>query len=144
MNEQFFNDPAVRGYFADLVRQSGYGMWDTESAAFLIRDENGDVRCAAWPAHAGYRRQEFRGAFPDRAVAIVHTHPQHLPLASIHDRETAVKWSVPMFVLTPRSIYLITTRGEIVTVVEKSWWIDVSASSSRRCSAPGSRASRRR
>ncbi len=114
INDELLNDPTIRGYFADLLRQGGFGHWKTERAAFLVRDE-----------------------IPDGTVAIIHTHPAELPLGSTGDQRTAVKLSVPIFVLTPLNIYLITPRGVSVPVVENRPWATFNASSSStRCSAP--------
>jgi hypothetical protein len=43
---------------------------------------------------------------------------------------------VPIFVLTPLNIYMITARGVSVPIVENRQWATFSASSSTRCSAP--------
>src|SRR5437870_694625 len=61
ITDQFLNDRLVRGYFADVLRQGGYGHWHTERAAFIVRDESGEYRCVAWPLDGGFRRQQFDG-----------------------------------------------------------------------------------
>ena len=119
---EFIDDSVIRGYFADVVRQGGYGHWKTERAAFLVRGPAGDYRCVAWPNDGRLYRQEFQGAIPDRTVAIIHTHPSELPSASAGDVRTAIKISVPIFVLTPLNIYMITARGAIVPIVENRLW----------------------
>jgi hypothetical protein len=144
ITDEFLNDAVIRGYFADVLRQGGFGHWKTERAAFLVRDEGGQYRCVGWPMDGRLQRQEFRGAIPERTVAIIHTHPSELPLGSTGDERTAVKQSVPIFVLTPLNIYMITAGGVSVAVVENRQWATFSASSSIRCSTPDSRASRRR
>lgn len=136
ITDEFLNDTMIRGYFADVLKQGGFGHWKTERAAFLVREEGGQYRCVAWPLDGRLQRQEFRGAIPDRTVAIIHTHPAELPLGSTDDERTAVKLSVPIFVLTPLNIYMITARGVSVPVVENREWATFSASSSTRCSAP--------
>jgi len=133
----------IRGYFADVLRQGGFGHWKTERAAFLVREESGEYRCVAWPSYGRLHRQEFRGAIPERTVAIIHTHSSKMPLGSSGDAQTAIQLSVPIFVLTPLNIYMITPRGASVLVVENRPWA-TSASSSTRCTAPNGRASRQR
>jgi hypothetical protein len=142
ITDDFLNEHVLRAYFADVLRLGGYGHWHTERAAFIVREENGQYRCVAWPLDGGFHRQQFRGSIPDRTVAIVHTHPAELPIGSNQDARTAKALSVPIFVLTPLNIYLVTSRGENVPVVENRIWAEVSASSSTRCTPPASRASR--
>ncbi len=134
ITDELLNDTTIRGYFADLLKQGGFGHWKTERAAFLVRDEDGQYRCVAWPSDGHLYRQQFQGAIPDGTVAIIHTHPAELPLGSTGDQRTAVKLSVPIFVLTPLNIYLITPRGVSVPVVENRPWATFSASSPARCS----------
>jgi proteasome lid subunit RPN8/RPN11 len=131
IGDDFVRHPAIRGFFADVLAQGGYGNWKTERAAFVVREENGDYRCFSWPAGGTVHRQEFKGTIPDRTVAIVHTHPKELPLASRDDVRTAQRLHVPIFVLTPRNIDLITPRGESVAVVSDQMW----SGERRRCAA---------
>ena len=142
ITDEFLNHPVIRGFSFDLLRQGGFGRWETERAAFLVLEENGQYRCVAWPWSGGIHRQEFRGSIPDRTVAIIHTHPKYMPLGSAGDQRTARMLSVPIFVLTPTNIYLVTTAGKNVPVVSNRLWKPVNRSSSTRCIAPDSRASR--
>ena len=142
MTDYFFNDPTIRADMADLLRRGGFDHGNLEAAAFLIREEGGNYRCQLWPFSGHYRRQKFDGLIPQGTVAIVHTHPVNLPDPSRQDRQTATRLNAPLFVLTRLSITLITVRGEEVVVVRNQLWWKVSASSSSRCSAPDSRASR--
>ncbi|HSP14118.1 MAG TPA: hypothetical protein VLV78_05140 [Thermoanaerobaculia bacterium] len=144
ITSEFLNDKTIRGYFADLLGEAGFGHWHTERAAFLVRDSNGEHRCVAWPFTGDFHQQQFHGSIPDGTVAIVHTHPEKLPLPSKQDQRTATSLSVPIFVLTPRDIYLVTSSGETIPVVENQFWPPVSGASSTRCSAATARASRRR
>lgn len=144
INEAFLNHQVIRGFFADLLAQGGFGNWKTERAAFLVMEENGEYRCLAWPMDGRLHRQEFGGEIPDRTVAIIHTHPKGIPLGSTGDQRTAKALTVPIFVLTPHNIYLVTPRGENIPVVANEIWAAVSASSSNRCIARDSHASRRK
>jgi hypothetical protein len=139
----FFQNQNIRILFADLLRQGGYGRWNTERAAFLVVDESGEYRCVLWPAERGFYRESFRGAMPEGTVAIIHTHPAHLPDASTNDQRTAMRLGIPVFTLTPLNVYLTSADGENVAVVTNRWWAPVSAASSTRCSAPDLRASQR-
>jgi hypothetical protein len=134
----FLNNAAIQGYFADILRQGGFGHWKTERAAFLVRDEDGRYRCIAWPMDGHLYRQEFHGAIPDHTVAIVHTHPSELPLGSPDDERTAIKLSMPVFVLTPMNINMIDGTGKSVPIVQNRLWATSGGSSSTRCGAPAS------
>jgi hypothetical protein len=143
ITDAFLSDPVVRGFLSDVLNRGGNGYYQTESAAFLLLGENSTYRCEAWPFDGRLHQQEFRGRIPDRTIAIAHTHPANMPDASAHDRQTAIEHSVPIFVLTPLNIYLVTPRGETIAVVEGKPW-SVNASSSTRCSVASARASRMR
>src|SRR5258706_13878156 len=75
INDELLNDTTIRGYFADLLRQGGFGHWKTERAAFLVRDEDGQYRCIGWPWDGRPQRQEFHGTIPEGTLAITTTPP---------------------------------------------------------------------
>lgn len=144
MTVEFFNHATVRAFFAELLERGGYGHWNTEQAAFIVMGESGQYGCVAWPSRVQYHRSTFDGMIPPRTVAIVHTHPEATPRGSDGDQRTAMRLGVPVFVVTARNIYLVTVDGENVPVVTNQMWTRVSAASSRKCTAPDSRASRQR
>ena len=136
ITDEFLNDTTIREYFGDVLRRGGFGHWKTESAAFLVADESGKYRCVVWPFDGHLYRQELHDAIPDGTVAIIHTHPSQFPRGSPGDERTAVRLSVPIFVLTPLNIYMITNRGVSVPVVENRRWAPFRESStSARCEA---------
>lgn len=135
-------DPIVHAYFADLLRQGDYGFSLTESAAFLVREESGAYRCDAWTYDGGMARHTFRGLMPDGTVAIMHTHPKERPHASADDFRTAMTLWIPIFVLTPTNIFVVTPRGESETIVANQKWWPVSGSSTARCTVPSLSATR--
>jgi hypothetical protein len=132
---KFLDDPLVRAYFVDILRQGGFGHWKTERAAFIVRDDNSHYRCVAWPSDGRLYRQEFHGRIPPGTVAIVHTHPSELPDASVGDRATAVRMSLPIFVLTPLNINVITIEGASIPIFRNRQWAAVGVPSTQRCSA---------
>ena len=141
INDAFLNDAVIRTYFADLLAKGGSGFLPSERGAFLVRDESGEYRCVLWRRSMMYHEQTFSGRIPERTVAIIHTHPKELPVGSMGDRNTAMRLSVPIFVLTPRNIYLVTARGENVPVVTDQWWADQfsGATSAARCTSADER-----
>lgn len=127
LTAELLDKPGVLECFSDLLRQGGYGFREVEYAAFLIHDDNERYRCMAWPFSLGYHRQQFRGAVPYGTIAIAHTHPYALPEPSSGDGATARRLALPIFVLTPRNIYLVTSRGERVPVVMRKAWSEAIA-----------------
>ena len=132
---KFLDDPLIHAYFVDILRQGGFGHWKTERAAFIVRDENSHYRCVAWPSDGHLYRQEFHGRIPPGTVAIIHTHPSELPDASIGDRATAVRMSLPIFVLTPLNINVITIDGASIPIFRNRQWASAARAVNRRCSA---------
>lgn len=132
-NDQFLDDAAVRGYFADLLKKGRFGRLPREEAAFLIKRSNGDYRCSMWPSSHDYHQTKFVGAIPNGTVAIVHTHPIQYPQGSPHDQRTAKRLGVPIFVLTPRNIYVVTVEGENQPIVSHERWEPVRTSKSFQC-----------
>ena len=132
----------VRVSFAELVKDGGYGWTNLEKAAFVVVDDRGEHRLVPWNSGPSYRSQKIRGPLPRGTVAIAHTHPRFMPYASDNDRKTARRLALPVFVLTPRNIVMVTPSGESVEIVSNSLWIPASDDSSPRA-APHRSAPRR-
>ena len=99
-------------WYADLLAEAGYGRFATERAAFLIAESDGGLTLAPWEVR-GYHRASYRGIVPERAIAIVHTHPAHLPQPSTHDRAEARRLGLPVVVVTPSGVEVaMPGRGE--------------------------------
>ena len=90
-------------WYADLLADAGYGRLTTERAAFLIAEADGGLTLAPWELR-GYHRASYRGVVPERTIAIVHTHPAHLPKPSAHDRAEARRLGMPVVVVTPSGV----------------------------------------
>lgn len=124
-------DPRVLVLFEDLFRRAMMGSQDVERAAFLTI-ENGRFSCLLWPASRGFRRESFEGAIPVGTVAIVHTHPNRIPKASLQDRATAKQTGLPLFTLTRTSITMVDPHSGIETwpVRRNGWYRAVSPADS--------------
>jgi hypothetical protein len=81
-----------------------------ESAAFLVLDDNGEFQMVRWPITNRFHEQTWTGAIPVGTVAVVHTHPAHLPYASTHDRDEARRTGIPIVVLTPGVVTVVDGR----------------------------------
>ena len=113
-------EPAVHGVLAMLLRDARYGCARTEEAAFLIRDARGAVFFLRWRANGELNRAAWNGPLPAGTVAIVHTHPNWLPLPSHLDARVARETSLPVYVVTLTRISR-TDGGKPVVVVSGDW-----------------------
>jgi hypothetical protein len=122
VNDQVLGDAVVRGFFTDVLSKGGLGYRNTETAAFLVLQTDGEYRCVTWPFTGAFAAQRFTGTIPDRSVAILHTHPNARPNPSRKDRETAMITGVPVFVLTRRDIVMIRADGTSTPLVKDRYW----------------------
>ncbi|MDQ6801162.1 MAG: hypothetical protein M3041_10025 [Acidobacteriota bacterium] len=110
LSEQILERADVTLAFEDLLRKSSYGRLGEERAGFLVLD--GDhFRLVLWPPTHKYHAEEWRGKIPEGTVAAVHTHPIGHPEASNVDRAESQRVGIPMFVITLRSVVLVTDDG---------------------------------
>jgi hypothetical protein len=110
LNEQMLERADVMLAFEDLLRKSAYGRLGEERAGFLVLD-NDHFRLILWPPSHRYNAEEWHGKIPEGTVAAVHTHPIGQPEASNVDRTEAQRVGIPMFVITLRSVVLVTEDG---------------------------------
>lgn len=103
-------DPEVVALFAHLFQLAGLGTRDLERAAFLVREPDESWSCLLWPMNAAFRTEEFRGRIPDGAVAIVHTHPNRIPQASLEDSRAAIAAGLPLYTITWANVTVIDER----------------------------------
>ena len=92
--------PQALFWYDQLLAEGGYGRFDRERAAFLIRESDGTLTLQPWP-DGGFRHASYRGAIPPRAIAILHTHPADSPQPSARDRAEALRLGVAVVVITP-------------------------------------------
>jgi proteasome lid subunit RPN8/RPN11 len=128
-------EPAIVALFAEVMELGGSGYRDTERAAFIVIEATGEYRCVDWPFRNGHRKQVFRGDMPPFTVAIAHTHPKGSLRPSAADRATAKSAGVPVFVLTPRAIWVATHDGQVAVVVANRPWARGETATGR-CAAP--------
>ena len=110
LNEQILERADVTLAFEDLLQRSAYGRLGEERAGFLVLDHD-HFRLVLWPPSHKYHQEEWHGKIPEGTVAAVHTHPIGLPEASDVDRTEAQRVGIPMFVITLRSVILVTEDG---------------------------------
>ena len=131
LEKSLAGDPHVLEIFATLLANGGMGSVSREAAAFITIDGRGRYRCERWPYRNGYQKQVFHGAVPEFTIAIAHTHPKSSRKPSPADRQTARTSGLPVFVLTPRDIWVATPEGAIAPlVVNRTWATGLRADSS--------------
>ncbi|HEX6179289.1 MAG TPA: Mov34/MPN/PAD-1 family protein [Thermoanaerobaculia bacterium] len=102
-------------HYADLLELGGYGRLPVERGGFLIREADGSITMAMWDSR-GYKRATYRGAIPERTIAIVHTHPRTAPHPSMKDRDEARRNGLPVLVVTPGGVVGAMPDGSVVVI----------------------------
>lgn len=96
---------------SDLASRGGYGVADTERAAFIIAEDDGELRCVLWPYSAEFQRATWEGIVPENVVAIAHTHPLCCREVSAHDRREAERLGVPVIAVSMGTVSLVDANG---------------------------------
>ena len=112
-------DEAI-AWYVELLGEGGYGRFERERAAFLIRERDGRLTLAPWEV-SGDRHASFEGHVPERTIAIVHTHPRRAPNPSAHDRAEARRLAIPVLVITPDSVVAVSPDGTQRTLATNGW-----------------------
>jgi proteasome lid subunit RPN8/RPN11 len=126
--------PDVLDMFAEVLGRGHYGLREEEAAAFIIRKENGDARCMLWPPTAEYHKARFKWPPPSGVVAIVHTHPIDLPCLSTADKASAIRLGIPVYAITPSTIYKADAFGITTAVTRDRRWFRDHNSGRKLCS----------
>jgi proteasome lid subunit RPN8/RPN11 len=113
-------DPVVHGVMADLLRHARFGMSNTEEAAFLIRNSAGATFFLHWRSDGELNQATWTGPIPAGTVAILHTHPNYLPIPSNRDIRVARVTAIPVYVITRNRIER--TDGDKAVVVATGDW----------------------
>jgi hypothetical protein len=110
--------------FGDMVLRSTI-MQGSEVAAFVVRDEEGNLDCLLWPSTRRYEAQVYRGVVPSNVVAVVHTHPPSAAITpSPGDIAEAQRTGIAIYVLTRAGIYAADPlSGATVPVIEQPSWV---------------------
>jgi hypothetical protein len=122
--------------FADLLGKAAKtGDPDGEMAAFLVREQDGRLRCLLWPRLGRRRSEAFTGLLPLGVIAVVHTHPGVMPEPSRNDRTEAKRLGLPIYVLTRRTVFVADPdTGQSINLAGRTNW---SRDTSRRACETG-------
>lgn len=98
--EEIACDPAVIRQAWGLLKVAAYGQSWQEHAAFITRGADGRRSLTMWKFEHESCRATYSGARPEHVVAIIHTHPNSLPLPSNGDALLARHTRLPVYVVT--------------------------------------------
>ena len=121
----------VVDYFSDVFLRGALWRDSSESAAFLVRGNDGELQCLVWPTTNEYKGQSFRGQIPEGTVAIIHTHPGAAYQPSAGDARQARDIGLPIFVLTQSHVTAVDADGNPLRVVDRRSWLTTKPD--RRC-----------
>jgi len=106
------NTPQAHFWYDALLAEAGYGRLPHERAAFLIRESDGTLTTQPWEV-SGVRHASYRGVIPERAIAIVHTHPRGEPHPSSRDRAEARRLGMAVVVVTSAGVMAAMPDGRL-------------------------------
>jgi len=115
-HDEIAADLSVRGIFLFLLQTTHHD----ERAAFIIRTPCGGFTFVSWPMSDDANSVAWRGAYPPGTVAIVHTHPNWLPMPSRVDMRSAAAAHLPIYVITQR--HVTKTDGVASKIVLDGEW----------------------
>ena len=103
----------VRALACDLLRSAG-PQEDYEKAAFVIRDERGELSLVHWPQpRPAFRAAHWKGPLPPRVVGVVHTHPSKVPRPSLQDVFEARRLEMPFYVISRKAFCVVSPEGAV-------------------------------
>ena len=117
-------DQHVLRMFTEVLRRGDAGLMSTESAAFIVRQRDGDVQCVAWPRTYEVHAATYKGAAPEGTVAIVHTHPVEWPEPSQGDRAIARQLAIEVFSVTRSDIWEADPSGTVTARIRGRLWAE--------------------
>lgn len=123
--DNVYESPITHRCLVELLRKSGWGLAGPfERAAFITEQVDGSLGCEEWPSMHAYHSEQFRGAIPPQAIAIVHTHPVQYPMPSFQDNEEATRLGIPIYTITIRGVYKsLPGEKSARLITDKQSWI---------------------
>lgn len=121
----------VLDYFSDILLRGALWRDTGETAAFLVRRDDGELQCLIWPATNEYKMQKFSGKPPAGTIAIIHTHPSSSTQPSAGDAQQARASGLPIFVLTRSFVTAVDIDGTALQIVGRRVWLTTKME--RRC-----------
>lgn len=112
--------------FSAAWQSAGDGTSDEERAVLIFKTREGHYIARLTRPCRGFRHTSFR--WDPQAVAIVHTHPNHVgPMPSEQDEMVARKYAVPIFTITSRGMFVYNPLTRRTTkVLDGIEWLSLS------------------
>jgi len=94
-----------------------------ERAAWIVNLPRNQRGLMNWPQSLESVREEWKGALPGNAIALVHTHPNFAdPKPSRGDVKAARQIRLPIYTVSRSGIWVVTSDGTIVALLGERWY----------------------
>ncbi|HET6266564.1 MAG TPA: hypothetical protein VFG11_02520 [Acidobacteriota bacterium] len=94
-----------------------------ERAAWIVNLPRNQRGLMNWPQSLESVREEWKGALPGNAIALVHTHPNFAdPKPSRGDIKAARQIRLPIYTVSRSGIWMVTPDGRIVLLLGERWY----------------------
>lgn len=93
----------IEGLASELLKHASADE-DFEQAAFIVRQDDGELSMIAWPNGHLFRKATWTGPLPPGTIGILHTHPKRMPLPSQIDRTESTRTGLTIWVVTRSSL----------------------------------------
>jgi len=119
-------DAGLLKTFSAAWQSAGGGTSDEERAVLIFKTSDGHYTGRLAHPWRGFRQTFF--LWDSRAVVIVHTHPNRVdPMPSEQDEMVARKYTVPMFTITSKGMFVYNPLTQKTTkVLERIDWLYLS------------------
>jgi hypothetical protein len=117
-------DCALSLIFSDLWKASAYGQDpnSVERAAWILKTDTG-YATVRWPCSHERNREVWHGPLPGHAIAQAHTHTVKVdPQPSRNDIQLSQRFRIPLYTISQRGIWMVTSDGRIQQVADENWY----------------------
>jgi hypothetical protein len=122
---ELLDSPELQTCFTCVFQNSGSGMLETETAAWIVQASDG-LTCKVWPSTNQSDMQSYRGALPAGVQGLVHSHPSdrtYLPNDDA-DRHAAEQINGPNYVVSSHGVWKYDPATKQSTKVADSNFFD--------------------
>jgi hypothetical protein len=114
--------------FYEIWNESNFGREPNreERAVWIKQNDDGKYEFVKWGMAIERQEITWHGVIPEKIVAIAHTHPQKVdPRPSKEDGLVAERLKVPVYTISRKGIWKVTTQKTIVQEAGLKWYKDV-------------------
>ncbi|MCI0446112.1 hypothetical protein L0244_23030 [bacterium] len=113
--------------FYEIWKESLYGREPNrvERAAWIKQNGKG-YEFVKWEMTTERQTISWRGALPEKVIAVVHTHPQKVdPKPSKEDGLVARRLNIPVYTISRKGIWKITPDRKVIQEAGVQWYKEV-------------------